>query len=470
MDDNKFIEFYDGLHTLETKYNDPLIDQLKLKLVELVNHNTLLTIAKANRFDIIQWLFSNTTDENKEKTFVQYEPYYISKPNNYIFIFCIKGNFDAIKWFCVKLKDYMRKPTFSQYLTSLFIYACEYNHITMAKWLYNYDVQIHNKNIIYNNIFNGYDHPFMLACNKCSIDVAKWLYYDIGNINIHRQDDLAFRNACKNGNLSLAQWLYSLGSDIKSNIDNLFHDVCCKNHIEIARWLYEISQIDMSILPLLFNSLCTDGALDTAKFILNIIKEKNIQVNINDAFYKTCTHGHLIIAQWLYDIYPNEIDIQYNDNGAIVNSIYYVDVVKWLYSKGANIHARNNYIFNYMMVLQNNIEARKKPYYIELGAFLCKVCEDFVYENDRYRIITIKDKIKANKDKYYLDAKILDQSNDDPLNCSMCLQNSEDNDLKYWIKKNCGHITCLDCYVDTDICSFGCKDQNPQKIDLLKFL
>jgi hypothetical protein len=54
--------------------------------------------------------------------------------------------------------------------------------------------------------------------------LARWLY-SLGGINIHAEEDYAFRWACQGGHyLLVAQWLYSLGGiGIHTLDDEAFH-------------------------------------------------------------------------------------------------------------------------------------------------------------------------------------------------------------------------------------------------------
>jgi hypothetical protein len=85
--------------------------------------------------------------------------------------------------------------------------------------------------------------PFIYACGS-NFDLAQWIY-SLGDVNIHAQNDYAFRNACCEGHIEIAHWLYyDIGQGKKINIQ-----VCCNSilqstikngHIEVAQWLYSI--------------------------------------------------------------------------------------------------------------------------------------------------------------------------------------------------------------------------------------
>ena len=86
-----------------------------------------------------------------------------------------------------------------------------------------------------NNIDIHYDNnwAFRCACRYGNLKLCQWLYsLDTSqSFNIHFHSDWAFRNACRSGNLKLCKWLYSgyiPGSfDIHYNNDDSFMN--CKN-------------------------------------------------------------------------------------------------------------------------------------------------------------------------------------------------------------------------------------------------
>ena len=69
---------------------------------------------------------------------------------------------------------------------------------------------------------------------RASAREAKWLY-SLGGVDIHIDEDHAFRWSCRNGYLKVAQWLYSLKNIhlSKSGFDSIQYNANSK----ITTWL-----------------------------------------------------------------------------------------------------------------------------------------------------------------------------------------------------------------------------------------
>jgi len=65
------------------------------------------------------------------------------------------------------------------------------------------------------NIHTDNDYAFRLSCAHMHKEIAEWLV-SLGGVNIHAKDDYAFRYCCERGYLEIAKWLVSLGVDIQS--------------------------------------------------------------------------------------------------------------------------------------------------------------------------------------------------------------------------------------------------------------
>ena len=60
-----------------------------------------------------------------------------------------------------------------------------------------------------------------------------WKHYSLGGINIHADDDYAFRKSCEYEYVEMAKWLYSLGGiDIHANDDWEFKASCMHGHLK----------------------------------------------------------------------------------------------------------------------------------------------------------------------------------------------------------------------------------------------
>jgi hypothetical protein len=164
-------------------------------------------------------------------------------------------------------------------------------------------VKLNDVDIHFNN-----DAAFRMSCINGHIETAKWLLdisnnklldksnnklldksnnklldksnnklYSLGGVNIHAANDGAFRGSCKVGHIELAKWLYSLGGvNIHADYDLAFRWSCDRGHIEIAKWLYSLGGV-------------------------------NIHADNDDAFRSSCRHNHIEITKWLLDISNNEL-------------------------------------------------------------------------------------------------------------------------------------------------------------------
>ena len=171
-----------------------------------------------------------------------------------------------------------------------FIANCVNGNLNRAKMLYSLgNINIHMDN----------EYAFRKSCQSGYLDVAKWLY-SLGNINIHIDDEFAFRWSCENGHLDVAQWLYSLGN-INIHIDDeyAFRWSCFYGHLDVAKWLYSLGNI-------------------------------NIHKNDEHAFCYACRLGNVEIAKWL----------------ASINNMYFIviednEIIEWKILNTIDIYVEN---------------------------------------------------------------------------------------------------------------------------------
>ena len=141
-----------------------------------------------------------------------------------------------------------------------------------------------NQNCNINTLFNK-------TCQNKYISYAKSLIRRFNiKINIHTDDEDAFRWICYNGDLEMAKWLIDLGENghEKINIhifsifftnDNPFLWACYNDHLEMAKWLISLGE--------------------------NGYGQINIHMNNEKAFQFACSHKNSNIAQWLISLGKN---------------------------------------------------------------------------------------------------------------------------------------------------------------------
>ena len=159
-------------------------------------------------------------------------------------------------------------------IQSLFIESCKRGALMIAKELLksNFNIDIHSNN----------EEAFRFACVQGHLEIAQWLWQLDGNTNIHADNEYAFKHACKFGKLEVAQWLWGLDQNINIHANNEFAFVyaCFGDHLEVAQWL---------------STICNDYliAIDNGEILEWLIKDENCIIleliennNYNEAIIK----------------------------------------------------------------------------------------------------------------------------------------------------------------------------------------
>jgi hypothetical protein len=102
----------------------------------------------------------------------------------------------------------------------------------------------------------------------------QWLW-SLGGIDLHAENDDAFRRACQFGHLETAQWLWSLGGiDMHAENDGAFRWACQFGQLQTAQWLWSMRGVDVHALAdFAFQKACELFQLETAKWLFSLDPE-----------------------------------------------------------------------------------------------------------------------------------------------------------------------------------------------------
>src|SRR5438477_627703 len=104
----------------------------------------------------------------------------------------------------------------------IFTNACIKGQFEFVKYIINeytaHDINVHSDN----------EYAFRFSCRNGHLNVAQWLVDTFDDINIHIYDEFAFVSSCENGHLNVARWLVSRFKDINIYARNfyVFENIC----------------------------------------------------------------------------------------------------------------------------------------------------------------------------------------------------------------------------------------------------
>ena len=183
---------------------------------------------------------------------------------------------------------------------------------------------------------NNIKQAFIEACINGSEASAILLYQNFSYIDIHANDDYAFRYACINGQLDSAKWIYyacNCKIDISIYEDFTFVYSCANGHLEVAQWLLSIyPRIDIrSQGDYAFKNACKNGYLEEAQWLFSLAPKIDVSAGNEYAFRYACARGHLELAQWLNTIKPS-INIRAVEDQALISSYCegHKNIIKYL--------------------------------------------------------------------------------------------------------------------------------------------
>lgn len=211
----------------------------------------------------------------------------------------------------------------------VFKYICEFSFFKGAKYLfYKYSLA--------EDIISGINNVFVNACRGGNLKIIKWLYslsklYHF-RIDIHWNNEVAFRECCRNGHLNMIKYLIELADsennpvDVDATVsyhyirttDSGFSNACVSGHLNVIEWFLTFCHernISLDIHHMddfAFYNGCKNGHIEIIKLLLKVGTERNEPFDLlgnpnkyYGSFTIACKHGHFEVAKLLYDSSKN---------------------------------------------------------------------------------------------------------------------------------------------------------------------
>lgn len=115
---------------------------------------------------------------------------------------------------------------------SLFDHACQNNLLKRAQWIYSLG-----------NIYPYCYFPLVASRYARHLEIIQWIRSKwIHFIDTKISDNVIWRAACNNGNMDIVKWICSISSelDIHCDDDDAFKRACFHNNLEIVQLLLEL--------------------------------------------------------------------------------------------------------------------------------------------------------------------------------------------------------------------------------------
>lgn len=321
------------------------------------NEHAFVASCENGHLDVAKWLYSIRPDLE----FIKSNELFCEK--------CLEGRLDFAKW----LLPFNSDNSLFKYklINSLFEYA-EYEIIT---WLF--EINKSNWNL------EKWETIFITSCSSDNLNIAKLIYNNIPDLNIHSKDNHAFYLSCRNNCLNIFFWLTEIDPDIhllkyeSSSPNSLFLNTCKNGNFEIIQYFVNqnnyLSQkdIDEGLLGILevsnfeltkyyfglfnFSYDTINNAIEIAcdfchLGILKYIHKKYPNLKFtNKALCNVARHQKLKVFKWILQITPN-IDISQNDYSIVYDAFYHsyknnISFPKYLYKVFPNMKISDS-LFN----------------------------------------------------------------------------------------------------------------------------
>lgn len=220
------------------------------------------------------------------------------------------------------------------YINDGFLTTCYDGYFEIVEWLYNLgNVNIHQEE----------EKPLLFACRQGHFEIVKFLVSKGANINVISMDgETPFREAYISGNLEIVEWLKNEGVNTDDEDNCIFQMYCVNGDLENAKKIYEEKEINIQgIFENVLREVCvTGGKVEIFQWLTSEFKDKyDLLTNEHKGVIMSnaCARGYFELAKAIYG--RNGIDDKYSRSQGFVMSVEkgYGEIMKWLYTMGVDI-------------------------------------------------------------------------------------------------------------------------------------
>lgn len=207
-------------------------------------------------------------------------------------------------------------------ITKTFIGECEDGTLETVQWIYDHHYVLtgylfKRKEKI--DLHAEHDQAFHNTCKHGKIEIAKYLLHRAIQlktpIRLHyHYIDYTYvcycpwRTALANNQLPMAIWLYHKGVRSKEACFMEGHEyyiTCEKGYFEEVKWLFSLSIPSEEICSTAFQLACIHGHLEIAQYIYNLGIIPNLKLAIKRMIGNVCRGDHWKVAKWLMSMIDN---------------------------------------------------------------------------------------------------------------------------------------------------------------------
>jgi hypothetical protein len=231
--------------------------------------------------------------------------------NNWLFSYlCMDNLTEQIDWLLEKFPYLLDK-----YADILFVKACYYGRLELAKRIYNHDQSI------------GLGDSFFLVVKYSHFEIIKWFYelnpYIINEQNIYH----IFKSCLLNNAYEMNLWLFGLNISyidiFKDNLKNYFKKICKKGSVSYVKWLMELNDKIRYDIFIGFHNAAINGNINVMKYLYENKMNHYNGVYLYDSVFESVCNSYL--SQSNYHIILTE-----KKKNHLKSKLY--DVIEWFVS------------------------------------------------------------------------------------------------------------------------------------------